>query len=89
MQIDFSRPAKADTFLFQSQPLFMKTGGRAEADFTASVDDPMPGDIVGARAHGPADGTGATRHPERPRDLSVRDDLTPRHTTNQRVNAGE
>jgi hypothetical protein len=49
----------------------------------------MPGNIIGARPHGPADSTGTTRHSERPRDLTVRDNLTPGHTTNQRVNVGE
>lgn len=88
-QIDFPRAIKCDPLFFQVRALLVITGGRAEADFPARVDDAVPGDIVGAIVHRPANRARGARRAQRVRDLSVGGYFAARNFADEGVDAGE
>lgn len=88
-QINPSFAIKLDPLLFQTRVLLVIAAGRSHADPALRVDDAMPGDIVVACAHRPADRSRSTWRAERPRDLPIRGDSPARNFAHERVDAGE
>ncbi len=90
LQINLPFVTKLHTFLFQTRVLFVIAAGWPQADPALRVDDAMPGNIVVACAHRPADGARGRRwRAQRPRDLPVRGDAPARDFPNERVDALE
>lgn len=89
-QINFPHAAKFHALLSQTRALFVIAAGWPHADLALCVDNAMPGDIVFACAHRPANrARGRRRRAKRPRNLPIRDDAPPRDFPNERVDAPE
>ena len=67
----------------------MKSRRRSNTDLAVRVDDAMPRHLIGTDAHRPADRARTARHPERTRDLPIRDDASAGDAANESVDARE
>lgn len=88
-QINFPGAIDADAFRLQARALLVVAGRGTQTDFAARVDDAMPGRLVRAHAHRPANRARRARRAKRTRDLSVRRDLAARNFADEGVDAGE
>lgn len=89
LQINSARAIKPHPFRFQAGALGVIALRWPHADFPARVHHAVPGDVIVARAHRPANRTRGPRCTERTSNLPIRDDAPARNFPNERIDARE